>query len=53
MDEIKDMVDSIVAGDNNKATDTFKDVLGNKLKDSLDNRRQELAKDYANEPKDS
>jgi len=53
MDDVKDLVNNIVSGENNKATEAFKDIVGDKLKAGLDNRRQELAKNYANDAEDS
>ena len=52
----KDFVDALRRGSNLDAEDAFKSAVGQKVQDTLENKRKELAKGFVNnhipEPKD-
>ena len=52
----KDFVDALARGSNLDAEDAFKSAIGNKVTDTLETKRQELAKGFVNnhipEPED-
>ena len=52
----KDFVDALARGSNLDAEDAFKSAVGQKVQDTLENKRQELAKGVVNkhipEPED-
>ena len=52
----KDFVDALAKGSNLDAEDAFKSAIGTKVSDTLENKRQELAKGFVNnhipEPED-
>ena len=52
----KDFVDALARGSNLDAEDAFKSAVGQKVQDTLENKRKELAKGFVNnhipEPED-
>ena len=52
----KDFVDALARGSNLDAEDAFKNAVGQKVQDTLENKRKELAKGFVNkhipEPED-
>ena len=52
----KDFVDALARGNNLDAEDAFKSAVGQKVQDTLENKRKELAKGFVNnhipEPED-
>jgi len=52
----KDFVDALARGSNLDAEDAFKNAIGTKVQDTLENNRKELAKGFVNnhipEPED-
>ena len=52
----KDFVDALARGSNLDAEDAFKNTIGTKVQDTLENKRKELAKGFVNnhipEPED-
>ena len=52
----KDFVDALAKGSNLDAEDAFKSAVGQKVQDTLENKRKELAKGFVNnhipEPED-
>ena len=52
----KDIVDALARGSNLDAEDAFKNAVGQKVQDTLENKRKELAKGFVNkhipEPED-
>ena len=52
----KDFVDAVARGSNLDAEDAFKSAVGQKVQDTLENKRKELAKGFVNnhipEPED-
>ena len=52
----KEFVDALARGSNLDAEDAFKSAVGQKVQDTLENKRQELAKGFVNnhipEPED-
>ena len=51
-DNVKDMVNSLVGGDNVKAQDAFKSALSDKIGQALDDKRQSVATDWLNSAQD-
>ena len=53
----KDFVDALARGSNLDAEDAFKSAVGQKVQDTLENKRKELAKGFVNkhipEPEDA
>ena len=47
-DQIKDMISSIIDGDNVTAQDTFNDLIATKISSALDDRKTELAQTIFN-----
>ena len=46
----KDFVDALARGSNLDAEDAFKSAVGQKVQDTLENKRKELAKAYVRTP---
>ena len=44
----KDFVDALARGSNLDAEDAFKSAVGQKVQDTLENKRKELAKGFVN-----
>jgi len=51
-DNVKDMVSSLMGGDNVKAQDAFKNALSDKIGQALDDKRQSVATDWLNSAQD-
>jgi hypothetical protein len=47
-DQIKDMISTIIDGDNVTAQDTFNDLIATKISSALDDRKTELAQTIFN-----
>tara|TARA_B100001778_G_scaffold289358_1_gene258221 strand:+ start:385 stop:555 length:171 start_codon:yes stop_codon:yes gene_type:complete len=44
----KEFVDALARGSNLDAEDAFKSAVGQKVQDTLENKRKELAKEFVN-----
>lgn len=43
MENVKNFIDSIIQGNNSEAQQAFDDIIGNRIVDALEQRKQEIA----------